>query len=247
MYIPCTAWTSWNIYEIHTKSQCDNPPGQTGLNILYWRSMVKYGGSRSTCHLPWAPRVSHQRGGPPWLHPHHEPTLSTLNSVKQHINQRTVQMSARTSACFKNDHHTYSYLVVWSPHEDKLSFSCLKNLHWAISQSLLGRKWRSSGNIYFDCRLVRNLGWWCSSHKNLMKEFMMFENVLSCFAVFSCRCHLYQCWANTIGVIQSMIHNEVVPAVIYHIQSHGGPADVSGHRQCWCVWTGRALKKYLCE
>lgn len=78
------------------------------------------GGLRSTC--PPAPSTQGQPARevvPPWLHPHRGPTLSTLNSVKQHINQRPVQMSAGTSARFKkkkkNDHHASSYLAVWSP------------------------------------------------------------------------------------------------------------------------------------
>lgn len=79
------------------------------------------GGPSPPVPMPRAPRVSRQRGGPAWLHPHHEPTLSTLNSVKQHNNWQPVQMSAGTSACFKSDHHTPSHLAVWSPHEGVLS------------------------------------------------------------------------------------------------------------------------------
>ncbi len=131
------------------------------------------GGPAPPVPLPRAPRVSHQRGGPAWLHPHHEPTLSTLNSVKQHINQRPVQMSARTSACFKNDHHTSSYLAVWSPHEDTLSdfwLGCFRNLRESVCratcQSLVKNK-------------EKNLSGLKIGQENLMREFMMFENVLT--------------------------------------------------------------------
>lgn len=95
-----------------------NLPGETGLSLPYWRSTGKHGGSGSTC--PPAPNTQGQPERWSLLAPS---TLSTLTSVKQHINQRHVQMSARTSACFKNDQHSSSHLAVWSPHEDTLSGS----------------------------------------------------------------------------------------------------------------------------
>lgn len=135
------------------------------------------GGPAPPVPLPRAPRVSHQRGGPAWLHPHHEPTLSTLNSVKQHINQRPVQMSARTSACFKNDHHTSSYLAVWSPHEDALS-------HFSVG--LLSSR-ASAEQRLNHCRPINKeeaLSWLeieleLQLQQNWMEELMMLENVLA--------------------------------------------------------------------
>lgn len=60
--------------------------GDTIYSLLEVQNKVPRGGPAPPVPLPQAPRVSHQRGGPAWLHAHHEPTLSRLNSVKQHIN-----------------------------------------------------------------------------------------------------------------------------------------------------------------
>ena len=87
-------------------AQCDSPPGETRLSILHLEvPMVKYGGS-PLLHLSPCPRhpgSACQRGGPSLAPSTPRATLSTLNSVKQHINQRPVQMSAGTSARFKKE------------------------------------------------------------------------------------------------------------------------------------------------
>lgn len=84
-------------------------------------------------------------------------------------------MSAGTSACFKNDHHTSTHLAVWSLQRGDTTALCCRK-HARKPNDSFGEKQKGTFIQIKDRAGV------CvddaKPNKFLMKEFMMFEDVL---------------------------------------------------------------------
>lgn len=119
-----------------------------------------------------------------------------------------------------------SYLAVWSPHKDTLSdfllvVTCVKASAEQHLNHYLVKK-NNKEDILNECIPIKD---WTGSCVDDTMSAEFNEGIYRCLRtcrlyleVCYCQCHLYQSVANTTGVIQSMIHNQVLPVVIYQIQ-----------------------------